>query len=681
MNNGNALTLTTSFHNTSPQTGRDIPNTIYFTTDPKQNDLKFQIDLSDQIQFLPGKPVKISDAGTVTYSLIYIDTSQFKVTDAILKLISSGNPDWSIAYFDEDKHLCFSPSEKEFKSQSQIIKLSNFILPQTTQSLIITPSVRAYNLTNKTLYNTPSVNLLPYPDQNKNLNYYFNVKATPTTIISYLKDQTKIRNSFTINFSSNGILFEPIKVTPDTKFSFQFPLGSYPGENALLPEINLADVKIKCSDSRWHKPEIDPVNKTINTRPLTDFELNNGTTIDFIITDLETDFVAGPCLVNLIYQKVAGFRDGSFSTSITKVRQAEIVALTASPGWAELSPLHADVTVSWSVPTPDCVLTLSWSGNHEDVTNNVAHRVTKQIDETTEFTLSVEQNVQLSVEQNIQGSGGNLAKFTISKRCVAYVVPKIEFFTATRTNASADEFAVAGSVKTTLKWRVTNTKKGVFLYDWVTRDLKPYPAVHEETITVPSPRLYSLLVDALPITPIQSKSIFVGQWTPSITASTLKVVSTLMLRASRDCGYVAGAGPASGMGWACSPEFLQRFYPDKLIQYKNSGLGGAFCIAFSTDGRQFYSASQEKVGYTRGVLGEVDVAKSRCDDFHSHKQRIIHPCRHWRRNGIRRSDRGNGRKPPQRAALFLLPGVHPQDLEPACLHNSPNRQGGDPCRA
>lgn len=610
MNNGNALTLTTSFHNTSPQTGRDIPNTIYFTTDPKQNDLKFQIDLSDEIQFFPGKPVNISAASTVTYSLIYIDTSQFKVTGAILKLISSGNPDWSIAYFDEDKHLCFSPYGKEFKSRLQIIKFGNFILPQTTQSLIITPSVRAYNLTTKTLYDTPSVNLLPYPDQNKNLNYYFNVKATPTTVISSLKDQTKIVNSFTINFSSNGILFEPITVTPDTKFSFQFPLGSYPGENALLSEINLADVKIKCSDSRWHKPEIDPVNKTINTSPLTDFELNNWTTIDFIITDLATDFVAGPCLVNLIYQKVAGVRDGSFSTSITKVRQAEIAALTVSPGWAELSRLHADVTVSWSVPTPDCVLTLSWLGNHEDVTNNVAHRVTKQIDETTAFTLSVEQNVQLSVEQNIPGSGGDLAKFKVSKSCVAYVVPKIEFFTSTRTNASADEFAVAGSVKTTLKWHVTNTKKGVFLYDWVTGDLKPYPAVHEETVTVPSPRLYSLLVDAPAITPIQSKSIFVGQWTPSITASTLGVFSTLMLRASRDYGYVAGAGPASGMGWACSPKLLQKDRPDKLIKYKNPDLEGASCIAFSTDGRQFYSASQEKSRFARGMLGEVDVAES-----------------------------------------------------------------------
>ncbi len=603
MNNENALTLTTSFHNTSPQTREDIPNTIYFTTDPKQNDLKFQIDLSDEIQFLPGDPVKISAASSATYSLIYIDTSQFKATDAILKLISSGNPDWSIAYFDEDKHLCFSPCEKNgFKSRSQIIKLSNFILPQTTQSQIITPSVRAYNLTTKILYDTPSVNLLPYPDRNNNLNYYFNVKATPTTVISSLKDQEKIKNSFTINFSSNGAPFDPIPVTPDTKFSFQFPLGSYPGENALLSEINLADVKINCSDSRWRKPEIDVVNKTINTWPLTNFALDDRTTIDFMITDLETDFVAGPCLVNLIYQKVAGIKNGSFSTSITKVRQAEIAALTVSPGWAELSPLHADVTVSWSVPTQGCVLTLRWPGNQEDVTNNGAHHVTTQIDETTEFTLSV--------EQNVQGSGGDMAKFTISKRCVAYVVPKIEFFTATRTNASADEFAVAGSVKTTLKWRVTNTKKGVFLYDWVTRDFKPYPAVHEETITVPSPRLYSLLVDALPITPIQSKSIFVGQWTPSITASTLGVFNTLMLRASRDCGYVAGAGPASGMGWACPPKFLQKYHPDKLIKYKNSGLESASCIAFSTDGRKFYSASQETTRFTRGFLGEVDVAES-----------------------------------------------------------------------
>lgn len=468
----------------------DVQNTIYTTTDASLNNLTLQITTNaNNTGFTPGTLVPPSQAGSSTGSLLYLDLTNLSLSAAEFSALAFSADGWSFhTYTDAGQVVGMTPTAdltlNSGAGNSINIKIDNLGMSNppsgnNVQLVVTYYRVQGITLGNMGIPTNFKVLLQNPPDGQADLHNAIQLSVLQPLVVNSIPSYTPVQNTLSFSFGP-GPSPSTINAAADTSFTVTFiydDADKSPGYGALSTTAEAGNFSLqrgtnaqswgvsKGSEQQnpsWllHPPKGQPI-----------IGSGSQSTVQFIISDIVTNFQPGPTLMLVSYTKVPGYQDGSFSITLEKVPHVNIKSFTVSPDPSTLVSGQAQVTLSWEVYNAG---TLTLMPLYQDVTNLTSFNAT--IGDTTHFTLEAD-GTQLA-------NAGNIA----FAHETATVLPVINSFNAVPDSIYYKDFPRSVN----LSWNV-NTNEQVTLTSSVTGGSSTqYQPVGQLTQKINQPQMLTL---------------------------------------------------------------------------------------------------------------------------------------------------------------------------------------------
>jgi YVTN family beta-propeller protein len=470
------------------------PNTIYITSDESVNKLVLKITTNvPGTQLTPGQLVSPGEAGDATGSILYLDLSPLQLTPEQFNKIECKADNWQTKSY--PPLICLTPTTNITLGNGPGDEIDININKLTISKAPVTSGVSM----SVSYYRVPPITLI----DSLEMTSYFSVvvQAAPgghedlhDVIECHLSAEPYICNTIPgYDAVANKLLFilkagtkaVTVDAGADTVFTVSMVYAdAAPGYGALTtPQKAIHDISVTQGQnaSEWKiTKDADLQNPCWRMVPPAGKPLvGTGTksTVEFIISNIITDFKPGPTLITVEYKGINGYDAGSYSLLIRKIAHVDITEISVSPNPSYLNDKgEVKVNVHWNVS--DAGTLVLYPGAVPVTGKTSAEPVIK---DTTEFSLFA-YGSQL-------GTNGNVA----SKPVSAIVLPKINSFKADPVYTYYKSFA--NTVQ--LAWNVASPGK-VSLFSSVTgRNPVSFNAVGMVDITINKPQMITLEPDGI----------------------------------------------------------------------------------------------------------------------------------------------------------------------------------------
>ena len=553
-------------------------NTIYVTTDPLVNKLTLKITTNATAQFTRGTPVPKKQASSGTGSLLYLDLSPLQLAAAEIDGLELTAADWQFKPYGTDGLICMTPSTElpplEPGAGNEIDVAIGGLTLATAPAPSVSLTVTSYRVGGVTLgsLGMPSsfIALIEQaPNGGGDLSEQIGLEVMQPYVVNSVPRYDPVSNSLSILFFEEGGGL-PVPAGAQTQFTLTFVYANAaPGFGALCTaqQALAAHLKQGVNAQGWGITKgSDQQNPSWQlTPPVGKPIVGTGAqaTVEFILTDVITNFEPGATEMYVSWSGVPGYKDGSWAVPLIKAAHVVINTVTVTPNPSVLKDGAADVTISWDVENAG-TLTLSPVGG--DVTGRTAVKAT--LTDTTPITLAAD-GTQLA---NL----GNRALFN----AVATVRPVINSFLASPAPVYAKDLPRSVG----LSWNV-NTNGQVMLRSSVGQpDPNDYAPVGGVSKPIQAPQMFTLVPVEAPDDPSLRRSIVVSAFTTQLS-QTAFAGGIRSMAVPPSASYVVVAGPSGS-----SITALDTILYSPLGGPISTGAGPAG-MAFSPDGATLYVAN------------------------------------------------------------------------------------------
>jgi DNA-binding beta-propeller fold protein YncE len=497
---------------------KDAAGTIYITTDPTVNQLSFTIATNTaSTVFTPGQLVPPAQAPTATGSILYLDLSPLQIPASDFAHINCVATGWQSQSF-PNSIIAFTVTDNTTINPGDLVTIAvnNLVLPNPPSGSSVNLSVSYYRVDPITIGNMQQQSffkelLQAAPAGHADLHAAIAcVLTTDNTIVTSDSKYPQVSNSISFAFQP-GPVPATVVAASNTTFTVSFVYApAAPGYGALTtPQSASATIQVKQGQNAapWTvTPNADAQNPSwIIAPPEGQPIIGSGTAsfVQFDISNIETEFEAGPTLMYVQYANVPGFNPGAYTILLNKVAHVDIVSLTAVPNPAVLSGKQASVNISWQANNYTSLMLMPF---YRDVTNQ------------TSFNATLKNSTVVTLVATGGGTSANQATMAIN----VDVLPVINSFSATPTNIYYNDYPHAAR----FAWDV-DTNDTVYLVNDNTGSSEIVPASSILTKSITAPGNWTLLPQNSdnPLTlqrtiQIQSYKISPEQQQPGFTPTT-----------------------------------------------------------------------------------------------------------------------------------------------------------------
>jgi hypothetical protein len=405
----------------------NAPNTLFISSDPRDNDVTLQIDTTIATRLTAGAtPVPPDDAPGSTFSLLYLDLTNLNLTDDEFKGITVPN-DWVSQKY--GRQICLAPKSDQPLSPGTGaglgVKLPGFTManppPGTDAHLILT----YFNVAGITVGDLGTPHdlkvLFQRPPDAKDRDLHGDLLLTlapPSLVACSLKGYDPVSNTVSMIFQPNPEGGPPIAGSTSL-FEVTFVYADNPpGYGALCAAADITGPVRGTNADQWTlQAGAGKANPSWLLGPPAGKPIvgsGAAATVSFDFDSIVTWLAPGPTLLLVSYSNIPGYNDGSFQIPIVKVAHPDIEGVRATPNPAQLEdPAGVDVVIDWTVHDAGKLTLYSSADVPEPVTGSPFWKET--LSATTKF--------RLEADGKFLAEAGNVATKSVN----AVVTPHIEF--------------------------------------------------------------------------------------------------------------------------------------------------------------------------------------------------------------------------------------------------------------